>query len=761
MASPVRMLDVCRSLNLPQTSEFEDAFSVDGALSTNWTAGSWTIQGTASAGAPTISYGGARTGAVEVRDAYVDATAIANGAIADTVAREVNGLVGAGGAMLNNTNVYLFMDMNDTTPNPTTAAISVKAEKAAEGTRALTLWVGALTGSGSATKNLGAPGVMGDTGRVRVSIDSAKTIRVYWSSSSIPDITYTPMGYTAAGGRVGSDLKVETAGVVCSLHDFHFVYTLGAAAVPARTLVSSAGGLLYRETTLQTMVQKAISPLSIESTTRIWAQPHLQDLYIADFVKRIDGAAGVTGTGGADRFDDAAVADWTLHGIDLSDDRLEIDDPADIGTASNISGFYDITAIVGTPGTHLTLSPTPASRTNLRWRVIRAPKKYSLPADAVTVIPIGTVGTSQFPHGCRSFRLWAGRIVACNNDFIPHGWWMSAAGYPLLWDYGDSGTVGANGLTTDNPKLTLGEAAATTDTQAEFAGTIGEPLVTTIPIRDDLLIFAGEGAFYYLRGNPRAGGGMNYIPGPKGVGLVGIGAWVYTPQGRLFVMTMDGLYEVKLEGIIPISRDVIPRELLALSPDRYEVELGYDTERRGFVISCYSATLPYICYFYDLRAEGFFPETRDADQIPSAMVSHRIGDSGIQALLFGCQDGYIRQYSDYVATDDGVAFESYVDYGPIRLGQGETGDGILHEMLDVLDVASGSVTNAIRRGHSAQEANAAEACCTMSSGSGRNRTRYPRVRAGVVYNRTSTSGIRWARESLTITREKVGRLVVP
>jgi hypothetical protein len=226
-------------------------------------------------------------------------------------------------------------------------------------------------------------------------------------------------------------------------------------------------------------------------------------------------------------------------------------------------------------------------------------------------------------------------------------------------------------------------------------------------------------------------------------------------------MTMDGLYEVKLEGIVPISRDVIPRELLALSADRYEVELGYDVERRGIVISCYSAVLPYICYFYDLRAEGFFPEDRVAEQIPSAMVSHQIGDTGVAALLFGCRDGYIRQYNDATAYDDGTPFESYVDYGALRLGQGETGDGILHEVLDVMDTASGSVTNAIRGGHSAQEANAAAPCCTMTSGPGRNRTKYPRVRKGVVYIRTSTSGVRWARESLTITREKVGRLVVP
>jgi hypothetical protein len=143
------------------------------------------------------------------------------------------------------------------------------------------------------------------------------------------------------------------------------------------------------------------------------------------------------------------------------------------------------------------------------------------------------------------------------------------------------------------------------------------------------------------------------------------------------------------------------------------------------------------------------------------MVTHQIGDSGIAALLFGCQDGYIRQYSDTAPYDDGRYFTSYVDYGPLRLGSGEMGDGILHEVLDVLDDDSGAVVNSIRRGHSAEAANAADSCCDMTSGAGRNRVKYPRIRAGAVYLRTTANGTRWARESLTITREKVGRLVVP
>jgi hypothetical protein len=723
---------------------FYERFDDSPMSATHWDNPAWTLDGQASSGLPTIASGGA-----EVAEGFTRAAVLKDKNASTATLRETAMYASS---MLVGSSISLLMDLDDVTPI-TSQSVRLKLTRTDTAVWTLTLYL-------NEAPFVSPPPIGTTSGILRLALETSgagTTAKGYFSNQTSPNITKSFGVYNPDGSRVGFALRAPTGTSYTRVDYFSHTYITEIAAQPSMMLCASAGGKFYRENTLCDM-----SPLSTSLTLRsdrlIGAANRLERLFIADYGLRAQGTDGSVSAGTT--FDDVAGKDWAALGVDTDDDRLEIY-AAPTGTTL---GFYRISA---RSATTITLASSPGDNSGISYRIVRGPKVYDAATDALELIGLGTIGTSQFPIGCRHFSLWDDRIVACNDPLNPNSWYMGAKGYPFLWDYGDSGTVGENGLTSDTVKLALGEAAAIApNTLSKFTGLLGDTLVCTIPIRDDLLVFACKNRFYYLRGNPRAGGRFNTIPGDQ-VGILDIGAFCWTPDGRLFVLTLDGLYELTLEKAVAVSREVLPQELLGLDAEQYEITMGYDMERRGFLIACVSRdltkfpALPSIYYFYDLRAGGFFPESRDDDCEPTAMVSHQICSMGIPILLMGCRDGYIKKYNDDAATDDGTPFNSNVFYGPVRLGEGEYGDGYVHELVDVLDLASGSVTIKAYTGYSAQVAKNATSRWQTTTVAGRNYNRHPRLRGGALYLETvGTPGSAWVRESLTMTREKAGKLRV-
>ena len=511
-------------------------------------------------------------------------------------------------------------------------------------------------------------------------------------------------------------------------------------------------GRTYRVTYTITRTAGIITPAAgtTNGTNRSSSGTFTEDIICAG-----DGGFKFTTSGFTGTVDNVSAQAITLA-VDADDYRLEIIS----GTGATI-GVYGITAVSATT---LTLSSAPGNASGISFRIVRGAKVYDAATNALTMLGLGTIGVSQFPVGFRHFSLWADKIVATNDAAKPQQWQMSAQKYPLLWDFGDSGTVGENGLTTDTIKLSLGVGAACSDATAVNSGFLGEPIVCTIPINDTYLIFCCRHSFHVLRGNPKIDG--EFITLSRDVGILDIGAHVRTPDGRIIVMTLDGLYEVTFDGVKVMSRDVLPQELTGIDAKRYEVTLGYDFPRRGICIAAVARdldddpTLPSIHYFYDVRVGGYFLDEYASDHDPTATVAHQVGGLGEQILLRGCRDGYIRNFSDQAGSDDLTNFNSYLYQGPVPLGTGEYDEGILHEIIDVLDNDSGSVALSVYGGHSPEAALASTPRYTTSMSGGRNRPRWPRLRYGWVYLRTDgTPGTPWAREILTITRERTGKLM--
>lgn len=758
----IRMMAVCRTLNPGGQVAFLDEFDVpSGAMdSAQWSHVSgpaWTLDGETSTGLPIVASGSAKTDTnptPQVRTALLADKTPSKITYREAVLR----LKTAAGAIEPSIDASILMDMNDATPVPT-GSIRLRALRlTSSANRALSLFV----------NNASVQTVVNQTGigtwdNLRLSIDALGTVRGYWQNNTTPMLTYPLAPYTAAGGRVGFALARSSQVNLTIVHSFTLNYVSVAGAQPPEMLMASAAGKLYRESTLGKMVEVIDSPqLTLRSDKLLSAANRLQKLFIADYQLRKAGTA--TGASTTTTFTDGAT-DWVALGVNANDDLLEIisGSPGTGNPPVPQPGFYRI-ATVNAGSLILATSPG-ASASAITYRVTRGPKIYDAETDNMTLVGNGTIGVSQFPAGFRSICLWDDRLVLSNHADTPQLSVMSAKGYPLLWDFGDSGTVNAEGGTPTVPLPAiagLGVNAATLLSSAESAGMLAEPIVTAVPISDDLLIYACRGAFYVLRGNPLLGGVLSNIS--RDIGIVDIAAWCRTPDGRLFAMTPDGLYRIALERAIPVSRDVIPQELIGLSDANYEISMTYDVTRRGILIlaSGKQFSTPSISYFYEERTEAFFPYHREMfDHDPTAAVSHQPAGTTIPTVMLGCRDGYIRKFDDVAQNDDGVNFNSRVFYGPLRLGAGEWGDGVLYEIVCVLDVLSGNVTLNVRGGHSAQSAKSATPRYTTSMAAGRNRNRYPRLRYGVVYVEiVGTPGSRWAMESLTVTRESVGRLSV-
>lgn len=758
--SEVRMLVQCRTLESQGITTFYEPFNADPMSATNWGHPSFSLPdfgGTsrASSGLPTVvsglGFAGAYTSANELRTATIKTDSIPI-SVSTTAFRETS-IFPLGMPLA--TSAWLFMDMDDTTP-ALTGGIALRATIFSTNLGELILYRNNIIVA-SFYNPTDSPTL--STRIIRMSIDAAGTIRVYWTGwegHAIPDIVFSQPGYVAVGGRAGFGLQNNSSNQGILLREFSYAYTPVSTDMPPTMLVASANGFLYRETIDGRMSPVANATPTLRNDRLISAVNRLQDLYIADYELRLEGTAGFTNSSPGTTFDEALV-NFSTAGVDADDDVIEI-----LSGTGATAGVYGIAAVAAGS---ITLDSTPGiSATNIVYRILRGPKVYDSATDTLSMISLGTPGVSQFPVGCRHFSLWADRIVAVNDPLRPHQWFMSAQGYPNLWDYGDSGTVNEDGVASGTIIPALGVAAAVSDDVAEIEGVLGDPIICTIPISNDYLIFACQNSFHLLRGNPRLNGAFDAIS--RTIGILDIGAWARTPENNVFVMTTDGLYEVLLDRVVAISRDVIPQELIGLDPERYEVTMGYDFVSRGIVISAVprifdsDASLPSIAYFYDQRTGGFFPDLYTLAHDAMCMVSHHADASGLPALVRGGRDGYLRRYSPGTANDDGVNFDSNCLYGPIRLGDGEYGDGYLQQIIDVLDTQSGPITLRVQVGHSAQVAlrNSSRFETTMYAG--RNRNRWPRLRGGACYIDTvGTPGTRWARESLTISRQKAGRLL--
>lgn len=260
-----------------------------------------------------------------------------------------------------------------------------------------------------------------------------------------------------------------------------------------------------------------------------------------------------------------------------------------------------------------------------------APHGYDL-----AVYPDGTSGSlpAKAYLGC----WYRGRVVLSGDPDQPHQWYMSRQLDPTDWFY------------------TANDAQSPVAGQNGDAGEVGDIVRALVPFHDDYLIFGCASSIHYLQGDPAAGGELHPID--DYTGMFGAMSWCFDKKGDLYFFGTSGVGRIKRGTLFVenLSGSNLPKLLEdeAANPTTHRIVLGYDSRRNAVIISItLLADGSNSNYYYDITAEGFFPETYPNECGAYSMFYYPANDDALSDLLIGCKDGYTRHFSD-AAKDDNI-----------------------------------------------------------------------------------------------------------
>lgn len=258
---------------------------------------------------------------------------------------------------------------------------------------------------------------------------------------------------------------------------------------------------------------------------------------------------------------------------------------------------------------------------------------------------------------------YRGRVTLSGNPELPYQWFQPRQANP--WDFNYNSI----------------DAQAAVRGGSSDAGEIGDSVVALIPYKDDYLIFGCVNTMWYLAGDAKEGGSILELDLTSGI--YGPKSWCFDNEGNLWYWGTNGIYKTSiLEKPVCISEISLPdlvktpgNSLVGVNPSTHRIVLAYDRRRAGIMITI--TTLldgSNSNYFYDLRTEGFFPETYPDECGVYSAIYYEATDVDYRELILGCSDGYIRHFDEDEEDDDAGAsgdteIDAYVTFGPIQMSR--------------------------------------------------------------------------------------------
>jgi len=258
-------------------------------------------------------------------------------------------------------------------------------------------------------------------------------------------------------------------------------------------------------------------------------------------------------------------------------------------------------------------------------------------------------GDSSFgalPASAYLVALYRGRLVLAGHPDYPNMWYMSKIANPWKWIYEEDDRLTA--VSGNNVK----------------AGEVGDIIRALIPFGDDYFIFGCASSIHLLDGDPADNGSIDKLSGTTGI--YSWTAWCKDAEENLYFFGRDGVYKMTGGRSKPvnISRTALPKLVLdwALDPSLHRVVLTYDAKRQGILIT--KTTLSdgtCVGYFYSLETEGFYPVTFQTQNGIFCAYDYNSDTPTDRALLFGCNDGYLRSFLDTAKDDDTGASDTAIN----------------------------------------------------------------------------------------------------
>ena len=324
-----------------------------------------------------------------------------------------------------------------------------------------------------------------------------------------------------------------------------------------------------------------------------------------------------------------------------------------LGTSA--TGFMQVDASALTPATGYTpgLIPSICFAGGYFWVIdgVCALRRINA-TDGTITEPAATAGT--IPTGATMLWLYRGRLF--HGKFIddPYNYYASKSGDFLDYDASNITQVGA---------------FAGNDTQQ--AGLLGDILTAAIPYGDVSCIMGMAGSIAIMRGDPRAGGSIDFLS--REVGIAGPTAWCRTPDGDLYFMARDGLYAIQgsagssFGAPKPMSLNKLDTTLGQVDFATHTVAMAYDPDEQGVKIFLVPNDGSAGKSVFVSRANGsLWIDEYPAGKSPTAACEVRGAGGTDRKCLLGCQDGYLRILDPAARDDDGALITSYVDYGPLQ-----------------------------------------------------------------------------------------------
>ncbi len=327
--------------------------------------------------------------------------------------------------------------------------------------------------------------------------------------------------------------------------------------------------------------------------------------------------------------------------VAVEDDDIWVGTPTSMATASSGTGVIDETALYVSAATLFGFTYIVDG--------VGDPKKLQLDND--TVVAFTESGVGQVPQGATIACSWRGRLVLSGVASDPQNFFASKAGDPLGWTLLDG---------TDSSAF-AGNAAA--------FGKVGQVIHALIPMSDDLLIIGCEQSIYAVRGDPAAGGAIDFVT--DFAGISSSTSWTKGPDGALYFVGPRGFFKLDPSGreVTEISQTTYPQYFQAINRSTHYINCIYDADRYGiwiFVTPATQAATTHI--FYDFRNQGLWPQAFTNNTIigPISSVWWDGYDSDTRYPVLGGYAGGLYAANLSNRTDISAAISANVVLGPIH-----------------------------------------------------------------------------------------------
>jgi hypothetical protein len=554
-------------------------------------------------------------------------------------------------------------------------------------------------------------------------------VKCYWRGTQL-----LSQGIASQDGtRVGFGLECTQEGGACWVDVFRVQYYTSVSAgtiMQGTVVVGSSGGKLYRDTTTGA-IEEVVSDLDLLDDAQLSATQIGQKLYVADY-----GGLRAFGSDGSMDGDGlvltaTGVSDWSALSINTDTDVVVISEAQGAVTA----GTYRI-ASVSEGG--VTLDESAGGAGECSYRIARAPKVYDPLTDTLAVLE---ASEGQAPTGCPLVCRYRDRLVLAGDPTAPHVWYVSRQSDPTDWDYSQE------------------DAQAAVAGTSSDAGVPGEPITALVPHSDDYLVLGCESSLWRLRGDPAYGGSLDNLS--MTVGIVDRDAWCLTPEGDLVFLSHDGVYVLPPGGNgypVALSREALPDELLDFATWETRAIMEFDTRGRGIHLFLTDETGRGSKHWWiDWTRKTFWPVELRYNHDPFATCAVRNPHAGQSGVILGGYDGQLRRFDESAGNDDGYSFDSYVEVGPLPLGD-DLHDGVLIELNAVIAHGSGDVVWGVSPAWTYEGALAAASTSTGTWSAGRSYASRPIGRGrAFLLTLAGDGGTPWAVEKITAIVREAGR----